>query len=177
MLLRPPPGAALSVIMGQFDGGVVTDCARTDYRHLPRSSKRSGRSGPGFQHCLYPQQKFDSDSERRFAVICDSDPTVQKWFKPAPNVFRIDYKYGISYEPDFVIETTSEKILCEPKRASEMGTEVVGLKSAAATEWCRHATEYERQNNGKPWRYALIPHDAITSTATFTGLLSQFSVA
>jgi type III restriction enzyme len=129
----------------------------------------------GFERCLYPAQKFDSDSERRFAVICDSDPDVQKWFKPAQNFFRIDYKHGISYEPDFVVETTSAKILCEPKRASEMETDIVRQKSAAAVEWCRHATEYERQNNGKAWRYALVPHDAITSTSTFGALMKQYS--
>ena len=128
----------------------------------------------GFKRCLYPQQKFDSDSERRFAVICDDAPEVQKWFKPAPNFFRIEYKDGVSYEPDFIVETTDAKILCEPKRASEIDDEIVRLKSAAAVEWCRHATEYERQNGGKPWRYALVPHDAITSTATLDRLLNQF---
>ena len=130
----------------------------------------------GFQRCLYPQQKFDSDSERRFAVICDSDPGVQKWFKPAPNFFRIDYKHGVSYEPDFVVESTDAKLLCEPKRASEMASEIVRLKSAAAVEWCHHATEYELANGGKPWQYMLIPHDAMTSTATFDGLRRQFTL-
>jgi type III restriction enzyme len=128
----------------------------------------------GFQRCLYPQQKFDSDSERRFAVICDSDPSVEKWFKPASNSFRIDYKHGVSYEPDFVIETRDAKLLCEPKRASEMASETVRLKRDAATEWCRYASEYESENGGKPWRYALIPHDAITSTSTFPELVARF---
>jgi len=67
------------------------------------------------------------------------------------------------------------KILCEPKRSSEMDDEIVRLKSAAAIEWCRYATEHERRNQGKPWRYALIPNDAITSTATLLGLLNQFA--
>lgn len=129
----------------------------------------------GFRRCLYPQQKFDSDPERRLAVICDDAPEVQKWFKPAPNFFRIEYKNGVSYEPDFIVETTDTKILCEAKRASEMNDEIVRLKSAAAIEWCRHATEHERRNQGKPWRYVLIPHDAITSTATLLGLLNQFA--
>ena len=82
---------------------------------------------------------------------------------------------AVAYEPDFIVETTEAKVLCEPKRASEMNDEVVLLKSAAAIEWCRHATDYEKSNDGKSWRYALIPHDAITSTATFSGLISQFA--
>jgi hypothetical protein len=34
-----------------------------------------------FSRCLYPQQKFDSDTERRFAVILERD--ADTWFKPA----------------------------------------------------------------------------------------------
>jgi type III restriction enzyme len=37
----------------------------------------------GFRKCLYQVQKFDSDPERRFAVILEQEPTVEKWFKPA----------------------------------------------------------------------------------------------
>ena len=41
----------------------------------------------GFSKCLYPVQKFDSDTERRFAVILERD--AQKWFKPALDQFKI----------------------------------------------------------------------------------------
>ncbi len=34
----------------------------------------------GFQKCLYPLQKFDSDPERRFAVILENNAEVLKWF-------------------------------------------------------------------------------------------------
>ena len=37
----------------------------------------------GFGKCLYPIQKFESDPERRFAVILENDADVLKWFKPA----------------------------------------------------------------------------------------------
>jgi type III restriction enzyme len=156
---------------------VATGETVRDFRHpVEERQLIRGMLFSGFERCLYPQQKFDSDSERRFAVICDGDIDVRKWFKPAPNFFRIDYKHGISYEPDFVVETSREKILCEPKRASEMDSETVRLKNAAAVEWCLHATEYERKAEGKPWQYALIPHDAITSTATFPALINQYSL-
>ncbi|RPH38574.1 MAG: type III restriction endonuclease subunit R, partial [Burkholderiales bacterium] len=35
----------------------------------------------GFSRCLYPVQKFDSDTERLLAVILDRD--AEKWFRPA----------------------------------------------------------------------------------------------
>ena len=41
----------------------------------------------GFARCLYPLQKFDSDTERRFAIILERD--ALKWFKPAKGQFQI----------------------------------------------------------------------------------------
>ena len=33
-------------------------------------------------------------------------------------------------------------------------------------EWCAHATEYASATGGKPWKYALIPHDVINDNMT-----------
>ena len=41
----------------------------------------------GFERCLYPALKFQSDSERKLAVILERDS--QKWFKPAKGQFQI----------------------------------------------------------------------------------------
>jgi type III restriction enzyme len=41
----------------------------------------------GFSKCLYPIQKFDSDTERRFSIILERD-TI-KWFKPAKGQFNM----------------------------------------------------------------------------------------
>jgi hypothetical protein len=60
----------------------------------------------GFERCLYPLQKFDSDTERRFAVLLERD--ALKWLKPAKGQFQIYYKLGSEqpeYIPDFVAET------------------------------------------------------------------------
>ncbi len=51
----------------------------------------------GFARCLYPLQKFDSDTERRFAIILERD--ALKWFKPAKGQFQIYYKLGTE-QPD-----------------------------------------------------------------------------
>lgn len=124
----------------------------------------------GFRKCLYPSQKFDSDSERRFAVVIERDATVIKWFKPGKGVFQIRYTSDHAYEPDFVVETETEKLLCEPKRADQIQDGVVLTKARAAATWCQHASDYEIKNGGKPWRYLLIPHDAITDNMTLDGL-------
>jgi len=131
----------------------------------------------GFKKCLYPTQKFDSDPERRFAVVLEKDTTVMKWFKPGKGVFQIRYTGDSDYEPDFVVETETEKLLCEPKRADQMQDPAVLAKARAAATWCRHATAHETANKGKPWRYLLIPHDAIADNMTMAGLAKRFVFA
>ncbi|HQP39177.1 MAG TPA: hypothetical protein PLI95_28535, partial [Polyangiaceae bacterium] len=129
----------------------------------------------GFKKCLYPTQKFDSDTERRFTVVIEKDKAVIKWFKPGKGVFQIRYSNDADYEPDFVVETETEKLICEPKGADRMKDPVVLAKARAAATWCKHATEHEKANHGKPWRYLLIPHDAIADNMTLDGLAKQFT--
>jgi type III restriction enzyme len=131
----------------------------------------------GFKKCLYPTQKFDSDPERRFAAILENDTAVNKWFKPGKGVFQIRYTADNDYEPDFVVETETEKLLCEPKRADQMQDAVVLAKARATATWCKHATAHEIANTGKPWRYVLIPHDAIADNMTISGFVSRYSLA
>ncbi|HXC53140.1 MAG TPA: DEAD/DEAH box helicase family protein [Candidatus Limnocylindrales bacterium] len=130
----------------------------------------------GFKKCLYSTQKFDSDPERRFAVVLEKDPAVIKWFKPGKGVFQIRYTPDSDYEPDFVVETATEKLLCEPKRADQTKDPVVLAKAKAAATWCEHATAHENENEGKPWRYVLVPHDAIADNMTVAGLAKHFTV-
>ena len=130
----------------------------------------------GFKKCLYPTQKFDSDTERRFTVVIEKDKAVIKWFKPGKGVFQIRHSNDADYEPDFVLETETEKLICEPKGADRMKDPVVLAKARAAATWCKHATKHEKANQGKPWRYLLIPHDAIADNMTLDGLAKQFTV-
>lgn len=129
----------------------------------------------GFGKCLYRVQKFDSDSERRFAVVLENDKDVLKWFKPAKGDFQIHYASDASYEPDFVVETKTAKFLCEPKAATDMTDEDVQAKAKAAVEWCAHATAHEKKHGGKPWSYLLVPHDAISDNKTLQGLAATYT--
>jgi len=51
----------------------------------------------GFRRCLYPIQKFDSDTERRFSVLLEDEATIGKWFKPAKGEFKIHYNQEQTY--------------------------------------------------------------------------------
>lgn len=127
-----------------------------------------------FKKCLYRAQKFDSDTERRFALMIENDDDVKKWVKPARTHFQIHYREESAYEPDFVVETDDVKYLCEPKRATEIDTPEVQDKARAAATWCQHATDHANQNGGKPWVYLLIPHDAISENKTLKGLATAY---
>ena len=129
----------------------------------------------GFKRCLYPVQKFDSEAERVLAVILDRD--AEKWFKPAKGQFQIFYKQGadhLEYQPDFVAETNDAIYMLEPKASNQMDDEIVLAKKEAAIKWCRNASDYAGTNGGKPWRYVLIPHNAIAQNMTLDGLAKQF---
>jgi type III restriction enzyme len=141
---------------------------------LPPANKSQIKSMyfSGFKKCCYQYQKFDSDTERQFAVIIEDCKDVLKWMKPGPGQFRIDYKRGQSYEPDFVVETTSRKFLCEPKAADDIASEEVTEKAKAAIAWCNHANTHAKENNGKEWNYILIPHTSITTTTSFESLVA-----
>jgi type III restriction enzyme len=126
-----------------------------------------------FRKCLYSVQKFDSDPERRFAVILENDDDVLKWFKPAKGDFQIHYSHDESYEPDFVVEAKSGKYLCEPKRASEITDDIVRAKADAAAMWCEYAAVHAKTCGGKPWTYLLIPHDQISEQMSLSGLAAR----
>ncbi|MED4256710.1 DEAD/DEAH box helicase family protein [Priestia megaterium] len=128
----------------------------------------------GFSNCLYRTQKFDSDSERRFAVICENDVSVKKWFKPSSGQLKIYYGHSNVYNPDFVLETCDEKLICEIKRKGEMGDKVVQEKARAVLNWCNHANEHEKQHGGKKWVYMIVPHDEVNENMTIEGLKSNY---
>ncbi|MEQ1517562.1 MAG: type III restriction endonuclease subunit R, partial [Usitatibacteraceae bacterium] len=119
----------------------------------------------GFQKCLYPYQRFHSDTERRFAVILERDS--QKWFKPAKGQFQIYYKLGSEqpeYIPDFVVELDAMILMVETKAKSDLELPEVIAKSGAASRWCQLASDYAKSVGAKPWRYLLIAHDEINES-------------
>ena len=117
----------------------------------------------GFGKCLYPQQKFDSDTERRFAVILERD--ASKWFKPAKGQFQMFYKLGAEqpeYVPDFVAETDHFVLMVETKARNELEAADVVAKAEAGAVWCKHATDHANSFGAKPWHYLLISHEQVT---------------
>ena len=149
-----------------------------DYRVAPDDKSNMARYlFGGFKRCLYPVQKFDSDAERKLAVIMERD--ALKWFKPARGQFQLYYWVEDNdpqeYQPDFVAEADGAIYMLEPKARNQLDAPDVLAKQEVAVKWCAHASDYTRQIGGKPWRYALIPHDAIAENMTLDGLVGHFA--
>lgn len=147
-----------------------------DYRVSPNDKSNMARYlFGGFNRCLYPVQKFDSEAERKLAMILERD--VIKWFKPARGQFQIFYRHGadyLEYQPDFVAETTDAIFMLEPKAGNQMDDPVVLAKKEAAIKWCANASNHARSYDGKPWRYVLIPHNEIVTNITLEALAARF---
>jgi type III restriction enzyme len=149
-----------------------------DYRISPEDkSNMSKYLFGGFNHCLYSVQKFQSDSERKLAVILEQEKL--KWFKPAKGQFQIFYRDGAEhpeYQPDFVVETDSMMIMLEPKANNQLNDPIVLAKKDSAIKWCANASDHARSCNGKPWKYVLIPHNEIATNMTLDALVSRFGI-
>lgn len=132
----------------------------------------------GFTKACHFEYKFESKAEQDFSFVLENDNEVKKWLRPAPNQFRI-YWHNNSrrYEPDFVVETDDAIYIVEPKSSASLQDADVLAKKAAAEKYCRYATEYNLQHEGKPWKYVLIPHNEISRTVSFQYLVSKFSEA
>ncbi|MEG9437557.1 DEAD/DEAH box helicase family protein [Edaphobacter sp. HDX4] len=150
-----------------------------DYRISPEDKNNIGRYlFGGFQHCLYAEEKFQSDSERKLAVILEREQV--KWFKPRKGQFQLFYRWGSDhreYQPDFVAETNDCIYMLEPKARGDLDDTEVKLKCEIAVKWCALATEYATDTGGKPWKYALIPHDVIGDNRTLKGLVDLYHQA
>ena len=132
----------------------------------------------GFNRCLYAVQKFESDAERKLAVIIDRD--ALRWFRPAKGQFQIFYRQGadhVEYQPDFVAEGPTAIYMLEPKMRKELDDPVVLAKKDVAVNWCMNASRHAASYNGKPWQYVLIPHDAIAENMTLDVFAKQYGVA
>lgn len=131
----------------------------------------------GFTKACHTLYKFDSKTEKDFAIILEDDKKVLKWLRPAFGQFRIYWKHNSKlYNPDFVAETAETIYLIETKKESDISTSDVQEKARAALQYCKHATEFTTQNGGKPWKYILIPHNIVLLNMSFDTLVKNYEV-
>lgn len=132
----------------------------------------------GTRKSPYNFHKFQSDTERRFAVLLESDHglDVIRWLKPGPGQFAIEYAAGKTYEPDFVVETADRKLIVEIKADNATADLVVQQKARAAEQWVKHANELASDLSAKKWDYLLVPESAISESTTLAGLRARYAM-
>lgn len=128
----------------------------------------------GFRKSCHTIYKFDSDTERKFAVVIENDTDVLRWMRPSAKQFDIYYgRSGSRYEPDFIVETADKIYMVETKASRDIGDKDVKEKAAAARAYCKSASEWNAANEGKSWEYALISHDAVSINSSFMYLIKN----
>lgn len=146
---------------------------RTDYRNVISPSHLRKFIFTGYLKSYYAEYKFDSKTEHDFSYVLENDSKVLRWLRPAREQFGIYWSNGSKrYEPDFIVETADTIYMVETKAATDMTNDDVQQKKAAAEEYCRRASEFTAENGGKPWKYVLLPHDAIDRTTSFEYLIA-----
>lgn len=108
----------------------------------------------GYKTAYYPDNAFDSDSERLFSVILEEDPDVIRWIKPPLNQLGLFWQAGQQYNPDFLVETTTGKFMVEVKASNETEDSDVMGKAKEGIKWCRYASTADPDK--KKWEYRLI---------------------
>ena len=150
----------------------VEGFGRIDFRTQVKAAVVRKYIYTGFLKSYYTEAKFDSTTELDFANVLETDKDVLRWLRPAPTQFSIYWGNGAHrYEPDFVVETEKAIYLVETKAASNVSDPDVQSKKEAAQEYCKNASEYTKDNGGKPWKYALLAHDVVDRTSGFKYLM------
>ncbi|MEE0557109.1 MAG: DEAD/DEAH box helicase family protein [Blautia wexlerae] len=113
----------------------------------------------GYRKSYYPVNSFDSDDERRFAVVLEDDEDVVRFIKPPLNQLGLFYRAGKQYNPDFLVETKNCKYMVEVKAANQANNEDVQEKARAGVKWCECASKVDA--DGKEWKYRLVSGEDI----------------
>lgn len=128
----------------------------------------------GFLKSYFTENKFDSSTEQDFSYVLETDNSVLRWLRPAPNQFNIYWGNGArKYEPDFIVETDDTIYMVETKASKDANNEEVKEKRAAAELYCERATEFTTANGDKPWRYIMLRHNLVSRTSSFNFLVQQ----
>ena len=136
-----------------------------------------GKVFVGFQKSCHDKYKFDSKTEKDFSIIIEKDKSVLKWLRPAEGQFEIWWAHNSRrYNPDFVVETADTIYMVETKMQKDMELDEVREKTKAALYYCEHATRFANEYGKKPWKYVLIPHEAVQFNMSFDSLSRQYII-
>lgn len=122
---------------------------------------------------LHKLNWFDSETERRFANLLDSDTGVSAWARIQRGEFVVEWEGG-RYSPDFYAEIGGVHYLLEVKGDDRLSDEVVLRKQAAAEQWARHVTDDGQHGD---WQYLLVPEHVVKEVRTLPDALTRARAA
>lgn len=131
----------------------------------------------GIKRGVFSTAKFDSTDEHKLARLLETETTfVKNWLRPNKQEFRLIYNRTHHYEPDFVVETDDCIYLVEVKEDDKLDNSAVIAKKERAVKYCIVATNYNNANNGKAWKYVLIPSTVLKQNTTVEMLFRTYIV-
>lgn len=127
----------------------------------------------GFKKCTSEYIKFDSDPERKFALLLDEfSKDVDRWMKPSKEDIEIEWENGKYYEPDFIFTFKNYKIITEIKDERNLKNEEVLKKTKASLKWMKYVNAMNTEND--KWIYLLVPDTEITTSSTINSFIQKF---
>ncbi|MEP6893819.1 MAG: hypothetical protein ABI927_08580 [Gaiellaceae bacterium] len=119
-----------------------------------RGEFKRGLGYTGWRHALYPQEWFDSSTERSLAITLDVSDEIAYWARLQRKDLEIAWEGG-NYNPDFVaVDTDDVHWVIEVKSDKDAASEDVIAKRGAATRWANEVSAAPKLN-GLRWRYLL----------------------
>jgi len=123
----------------------------------------------GYTKTTFSKNFFESKQEKWLSDILDRDDEVVRWVRPPTGQLPITYKGG-NYNPDFIVEAKFDRFfVVEVKARDEITDEDVQAKAKGGVAWCRAMGKA----TGRAWEYKIVPHDAVKSTLSFRGVISN----
>ena len=106
----------------------------TSANHTKTFSRQTAYSG--WKKSIYPEVTFDSDAERRMAVLLDGDAAVTHWLRLVNDLPLLWGAASRSYNPDFLVVTADGRHwIVEVKADKDIGSQDVQDKAQAARVW------------------------------------------
>ena len=118
----------------------------------------------GYRKSYYPENGFDSDTERIMSIILEEDSDVIRWIKPPLNQLGLFWQPGQQYTPDFLVETSTSKYMVEVKAENEAASADVLSKAREGIKWCFYASTADPDH--KAWQYRLITDNNVSAGNT-----------
>ena len=66
--------------------------------------------------------------------------------------------------------------MVETKARNDMVDPIVQAKANVAVTWCKNASDHLLKNDGKAWKYLLIPHDEVQEHNTLASFIQRFEI-